>query len=136
MLAIFDVDRTAELDSRHAAALDRLAHEFAIDQRQHVDRLIEADADLALVGPIDRAGLALAIAKFDRDLASRGRSLIGHQGGAERRNLADRARDARAGIDQHAGIELALLMGKRRLVRPGEPVSHDENGVRGRFGHC
>ena len=91
MLPIFDVNRAAHLDSRHAPSLDRLADELTVDQRQHVDRLVETDADLALFGPIDGAGLALAVAEFDRDLASRGRFLIGNQRDAERRNFADRA---------------------------------------------
>src|SRR4051794_35350918 len=131
MLAIFDMDRAAQLHSRHAPALDRLAHELAIDECKHVDRLVEANSELASLGPFDNPGGALPIAKLDRDLGPCGLPLFDQERRTKRGDLADRTRQTRAGVDQHARVECALFMDRRRIVGPGETVSHDKYGFRG-----
>ena len=91
MFRIFDVDRAAQLDARHAPSLDRLTDKRAVDQRENVQRLVETDAQFAPVDPIDRSARALPIGEFQRDFAPGGGFLVGDERRAERRNLADRA---------------------------------------------
>ena len=103
--APLDPDGAAQFDAGHGAAFARLADQLAVEQGEHVDRLAEADARLAVGNPLDRPRWTLSGRQFDRDLVSGHLRDDSAHRRPERRNAPDRAVAALAGGEQGDRVE-------------------------------
>src|SRR6185295_13877283 len=96
MLAALDLHGSADLDPWHGTPLAILAHQFAIEQRNDVDGIVEPDADLAATGPGNFASWTLARRQLNRGAVAKCRGQIDPESRAKRGDPTDHAVTARA----------------------------------------
>src|SRR5690606_25756872 len=127
-----DQRRSANLDARHAPSLARLVGEIAGEDRQHVDRLVEAQPDLEPAAPGDRAVEMGAVVEFElQPLALVDRQVdMDHR--AARADLADLADLPDAAHNQRAGLQRGVALGEQIRVERGYITGQRVDGIQHR----
>ena len=124
--APLDPDAAAKLDAGHGPALARLADQRAVEQRQHVDRLLEANSGIPARDPVDRSDWTVAGRQLDRHFLARHLRACAPDGRAERRDFADRAGARLPGSIEDHGVQRSQRIGGGRVVRPRKLRFHDK----------
>src|SRR5437763_2425299 len=128
MLATLDVGETADFEPRHRSPFRRLADQLAVQERDHVDGIVEADAKLAAVSPGDLACGALSGREFHRNAITKRWNQVTGNGHTERRDLPDLAFAPHPGMIDRRRVERPLRGRCRSIVGPRETISHDDAG--------
>src|SRR5437763_7314499 len=123
MLATLDVSETADFEPRHRSPFRRLADQLAVQERDHVDGIVEADAKLAAVSPGDLPCGALSGREFHGNAVAERWNQVTGNGHAERRDFSDLAFAPHPGMIDRRRVERPLRGRCRSIVRPGGTIS-------------
>ena len=124
MLSALHVRRAANLEPRHGPAFARLTDKLAVQQRNHVNGIVEPHSECISASPRDLPGRTLTGGEFDGYFFAERRLEVATKRHAQRGNFPNFTVPANAGMIDRGRVERPLLERDGRIFRPWELVSH------------